>query len=218
MHNKVKFIIFLSYFASLNVCFGANYNFDEIESFVGRTMENMEKASMETIESAKKQLEELKKHMAKELQQTEQSIKGFTDQINLKVGLDVLDEKDGVHVIVKLPKKTQQSNAVDKKIELEAKGNSLDGTLNYNGITVKIAIADGQVAQISYKYSIQDEKKDANGKSFKHVSSVSTQSIVLPTPVDNLENTKAEFRDGKLILILPKKQAVARGWRRIEVK
>jgi HSP20 family molecular chaperone IbpA len=47
---------------------------------------------------------------------------------------------------------------------------------------------------------------------------MSTQSVVLPVPVDNLENAKATFRDNKLILILPKKESIARGWRRIEVK
>lgn len=218
MHNKIRFIILLPFlFNSTAFCFGINYKYDEIESFVGRTMETMEKASMETIERAKEQLEDLKKHMAKELQQTEQSIKDFTDQINTKVMLDVLEEKDGVSVAITLPKKSLQSN-LSEEVKLQAKGNSLDGTINYGNYTLKVAIADGQVAQISYSYNSQDEKQNSRGFYFRQASSVCTQSVVLPTPVDNLENTKADFRDGKLRLMLPKKQAIARGWCRIEVK
>lgn len=216
MHNKIKFLALLSTNFSSGLC--VNYNLDEIKSSVGRTMDNMEKASLEMIEDAKRQLEELKKHMAKELEQTEQSIKSFSDQISPRtVSLDVFDEKDGVHLVITLPQGIHQANIVGK-VDLQAKSNSLDGTLNYGDYVVKIAVADGQVAQISYKYSVKEEKQDKNGQAFRHISSVSTQSVVLPTPVDKLEDTKAEFREGKLILILPKKQAVAQGWRRIEVK
>lgn len=216
MHNKTKFLILIS--ASFLNSVAANYNFDELRSSFGRTMENMEKASLEMIEDAKRQLEELKKHMAKELEQTEQSIKGFSEHVNPKnVSLDVFDEKEGVNLIISLPQNDAKSNT-NGKVDLQAKGNSLDGTLNCGDYVVKIAVADGQVAQISYKYSIKEEKQAKSGQSVRHISSVSTQSVVLPTPVDKLEETKAEFRDGKLVLVLPKKQAVAQGWRRIEVK
>ena len=200
--NKINFIIFSTCLLTAN-CFGTSGVFNEFETLMAST---------------KQLLEETRQYTAKALRQAEQSVKSFGNQTSLKAGLDVSEEKEVVQVAIKLPK-SQDGTTGAEKVDIEAKGNSLEGTLNCGDYTAKIAITDGQVVRISYKYSTKEEVESKDGnKSFKQVSSVSTQSIVLPARVNNLENAKAELSEGRLLLTLPKEAATTRGWRRIEVK
>ena len=216
MHNKIKFLILSSTFVAHTLC--VNGSFDEFKSSVDRTMQQIENQSRSMLADAERQLEKIRRHMAEEIGHTRQSIRDFSDRVSPKVGLDVFNETDGVHLAVTLPQNDPVANATNK-VELEAKGRSLAGTLNCGDYVIKMAITDGQVAQISYEYNSQEEKSSKDGQVIKHVSSVSTQSVVLPSQVDNLEGTKATLRENKLVLILPKKQkAVAQNWHRIEVK
>jgi hypothetical protein len=201
MNSKVCFII-LSYLCATDITAKADIFDDFISSF------EVEMKSM------KLQMHKAKDHAAKALKQAEQSVKHFSSNLALGVDVKLVEDKDSIKAIINLQ---GAGKAVDKasKVDIEAKGKALDGTLKHGNYNIKFTITDGQIMRISYKYNVNQKDKNF----FQQASSTSTESVILPVRVSNLENTKANFSGNKLVLVLPKDISTGRGgWHRIEVK
>lgn len=132
--------------------------------------------------------------------------------------IDLAEEGSTVKVALKLPKIQPD---VAAKINVDAKGNLLEAVVSCEQGTVKLTIADGLVLRARYNIDTKTQNHDTAGKDvYKHFNTVTMQSLLLPARVNNLENSKAEFKDGTLFLLLPKENdgSVKSGWKRIEIK
>lgn len=208
MKNKYKFI-FLSGFVAAN-CVAKADVFDDM--FVGFE---------EAIVDMKEQLRQTREHATKALKKAEQSVKSFSGSLSLGLDVKLKEEKDHVEAVIDLNLGKDSTKADDSQVDIKAKGRALDGVLKYGDHDVKFFVTDGQILRVSYKYNSTKEGngKDKDDKYYYQSSSSHTQSAMLPTHVHHLEDTKAVFRDGKLVLSMPKKDSLSkRGWRKIEVK
>ena len=208
MKNKYKFI-FLSGFVAAN-CVAKADVFDDM--FVGFE---------EAMVDMKEQLRQTREHAAKALKKAEQSVKRFSSTLARGLDVKLKEEKDTVEAIIDL-NLGKDSAKSDGQVDIKAKGKALDGALKHGDHDVKFFVTDGQILRVSYKQGLTKEGgsgKDKDDKYYYQSSSSYTQSAMLPTHVHHLEDTKAIFKDGKLVLSMPKKDSLSkRGWRKIEVK
>ena len=207
MKNKIN-LIFLSYV---------------IASSISTQAKDLAEDSWGDFEKSWKEIEEGFDQRFKEMQAQIKLVQDSTSKVlsgtsSPRMDVRLQDDEKAVVATINLG---SGDWAKDKgPIEIEVKGNALDGKLQSGNYQVKFSIINGQVLSVSARH---DQSKDGgDNKSSQYMQQVHSsysQSVTLPSRVGNLEKTKAEFKDGKLVLELPKIENTSRvGWRKIEVK
>lgn len=115
------------------------------------------------------------------------------------------NDKDGNELIV-ITVNLADKQARHNDIKIKAKGNNLEGIVEYNDRTFKFFVINGIEFGTVLEYKQEFNKDEKDKKQTKFMSSVSAQVETIP-PVSNLEKTKASIQDGTLTIKLPSRNS-----------
>ena len=126
---------------------------------------------------------------------------------------DIKEDGDYIVVALDLPNKIG-----DNSITIEAKQNSLKGSVAVAGCSVKFNVANNGR---TFSYTCSNSSDEKTDQSERYFASETYHQVMLPTPVENLENAQINRDSKTLIIRLPKVKAVqehAAGWKKLTVK
>jgi HSP20 family molecular chaperone IbpA len=219
MKNKINFI-FLSYVITGMIPMSAKELVVEPWEEFEKSWKEMEASFDQRFQEMQAQIKQAQESAAKALKQADQSVKAFSSTIVARPEVKLQEDSQVVLVTINLGAGEWLSKDINQ-VDVEAKGKALVGRLQSGNYQLKFTVTDGQALLVSTRYdqTKDSDDKNKNARYAQQMHSSSSQSVILPCRVDRLEKTKAEFKDGKLLLELPKMVDGSKaGWHKIEVK
>lgn len=219
MKNKISFI-FLSYVITGVASISAKELVVEPWEDFEKSWKEMEASFDQRFQEMQAQIKQAQESAAKALKQADQSVRAFSNTVMARPEVKLQEEGSAVLVTINLGSGDWLSKD-GNQVDIEAKGKALAGKLQSGSYQLKFTVTDGQALLVSARYDqVKDADEKVKGARYaQQMHSSYSQSVILPCRVDRLEKTKAEFKDGKLILELPKMVDGSKaGWHKIEVK
>ncbi|HLB94133.1 MAG TPA: hypothetical protein VJJ81_02705 [Candidatus Babeliales bacterium] len=153
-------------------------------------------------------------HMEERMLNSFKTLDATESKVNLaRMSADIKEDGDYVVISLTLPNKIG-----DNSVTIEAKQNSLKGSVATDDCKTKFNIANnGQTFSYSCS-STRDEKSDQGDRYF---ASETYRQVTLPVAVTELENAQIERKEQNLVLRLPKAKHVSAStgeWKKLAVK